>query len=95
MQGLNEIMDELYFSMPTEETTEREVPVETSKQGVDPRYSQPTERNSDVYDNPDYLILSSIPLFLVRAQDRAGAVYDEGAYIDRLLILAATDHLLP
>lgn len=87
-------MDELYFSMPTEETTETEAPVATSKQGVDPRYSQPT--SSDVYDNPDYLFLiGSIPIALVRGQDRAGAVYDEGAYIDRLLILAATHHLLP
>jgi hypothetical protein len=83
--------------MPTEETTETEAPVETSKQGVDPRYSQPTNTSSDVYDNPDYLILvePGITAALVRGQDRAGAVYDEGAYIDRLLILAATDHLLP
>ena len=85
--------------MPTEETTETEAPFETSKQGVDPRYSQPTDEYSDVYDNPDYLILVGpnlqIPIALVRGQDRAGAVYDEGAYIDRLLILAATDHLLP
>jgi hypothetical protein len=85
--------------MPTEETTETEAPVATSKQDVDPRYSQPTDTYSDVYNNPDYLILvgpgMNIPIALVRGQDRAGAVYDEGAYIDRLLILAATDHLLP
>lgn len=92
-------MDELYFSMPTEEKTETAAPVAISKQGVDPRYSQPTSTYSDVYDNPDYLLLvgrgKQIPIALVRGQDRAGAVYDEGAYIDLLLILAATDHLLP
>lgn len=65
-------------------------PVEAKRrQAYDDPSSQPTS-NFFVWDNPYYSVIEGfIPIHMVRAQDRAGPIYDEERFIEETLDLGS------
>ena len=81
VDGFNALLNQLLPTAPPEPS------VAASKQASWSRTSQPTSPG-DVYGNPDYSIIDDgVSLQMVRAQDRAGAIYDEGAFRHCLVVL--------
>jgi len=74
--------EEKLFELYEELTPSLDGPAESRQfDGYDPR-SKPTYE-TDVYDNPEYEILSGfgqVPLLMVNAQDRSGPIYDEDRF---------------
>lgn len=82
LDGYVGLVQEVTPTAPPEEA------VTTSKQLTSDYMSQPTSADN-VYGNPEYGIIDGglqISIQMVRAQDRAGAVYDEGRFHRCLLI---------